>query len=329
MRIRAVVYHANGKPESVCRVEEVELAAPASREARVRVLFAPINPADINMIEGTYGVRSTFPAIPGIEGVGVVEELGCDLESLAVGDRVLLPAGAGSWAEACNVEAARLTVVPSGIAPEQAAMLRVNPATALRMLRDFVTLKPGDWVIQNAANSGVGRAVIQIAKQQGVRLINVVRRPELIDALKAEGADVVLLDREELRTEVAAVTDGAPIRLALNCVGGESALQLAKTVHEGGTIVTFGAMGKQPLRIPNGLLIFKDLRWVGFWITRWYGEASVEMRTEMFGEIFNLSLGGQIGTPIERIYPLGELEEALERAQQSGRAGKILLTLNG
>ena len=149
-------------------------------------------------------------------------------------------------------------------------MLKINPMTAWRLLHDYVDLKSGDWLIQNAANSAAGRAVIQIARELGFKTVNVVRREELIDELRAEGGDVVLVDGENLRDEVKdATTSDAPIRLGLNAVGGSSALRLANCLAPESTMVTFGAMSLQPLKIPNGLLIFKDLRFRGIWINKW------------------------------------------------------------
>jgi trans-2-enoyl-CoA reductase len=104
-------------------------------------------------------------------------------------------------------------------------MLKVNPITAWRMLHDFVPLQRGDWFIQNAANSGAGRAAIQIGHELGLKSVNLVRRPELVEELMAEGADVVLLDDETMRGQIAERTGGAPIRLALNAVGGDSAIR--------------------------------------------------------------------------------------------------------
>lgn len=289
------------------------------------MLFAPINPADLNVIEGKYPIRPPLPATPGIEGVGVVEKVGAAAGDVQPGAMVLIPHGVGAWREACVVDAARLIRVPEGIAPEQAAMLKINPATALRMLRDFVELEPGDWVAQNAANSGVGRAVIQLARARGLRTLNIVRRAELIDELRTAGGDAVLLDADSLRDEIPRATNDAPVRLALNSVGGESALRLAKALDFGGTIVTFGAMSLQPLRIPNGLLIFKDTRWRGFWITHWYEKATPAARDGMFAELFALAATGAIHSPVEKIYPIEEATAAITRAQQGGRAGKVLL----
>ena len=237
---------------------------------------------------------------------------------------MLLPHGYGTWREAGVVKASELIVVPDGIAPEQAAMLKINPATALRMLRDFADLKAGDWVLQNAANSAVGRAVIQLAHAAGWRTVNVVRRAELADELRAAGADVVLVEGEDLPAQIAAATNGAEIRLALNAVGGDSADRLAKVLAPGGTIVTYGAMSRQPLRIPNGLLIFKDLRWRGFWISQWYRHATPTARDAMFAELFDLMQRGVLHAPVERVYPLADATDALAHAGQSRRAGKIL-----
>ncbi len=290
--IKAIVYRAHGKPEEVLRLEEQKLPAPAADEALVRVLAAPINPADLNQIEGKYPIRAPLPATPGFEGAGVVEGIGESVQNLAVGTQVILPHDVGTWREACVVKADKLVAVPDDIEPEQAAMLKINPLTAWRMLHDFVALQPGDWVIQNAANSAAGRAAIQISRELGYKTVNVVRRAELIEELRAEGGDVVLLDNEDLREAVAAATGAAPIRLALNAVGGESALRLAKIVAPEATIVTYGAMSLRPLTLPNGLLIFKNLHFTGFWVNKWYEQATAAQRTETFARIFELAQRG-------------------------------------
>jgi trans-2-enoyl-CoA reductase len=192
------------------------------------------------------------------------------------------------------------------------------------MLHDFVPLKRSDWLIQNAANSAAGRAVIQIAHELGYKTVNVVRREELVEELRAEGGDVVIVDSENLREEVKQATAGAPIRLALNAVGGENALRVANTLAPEATIVTYGAMSLQPLRIPNGLLIFKNLHFCGFWVNKWYDRATAEERAKTFKPIFDMARRGLLRTKVEKSYSLGEARPALERAAQSGRSGKII-----
>jgi trans-2-enoyl-CoA reductase len=222
------------------------------------------------------------------------------------------------------VKADELVSVPAGIEPVYAAMLKINPMTAWRLLHHYVDLARGDWLIQNAANSAAGRAVIQIARELGYRTVNVVRRGELIDELRADGGDVVLVDGENLRYEVKDATSGAPIRLGLNAVGGESALRLANCLAPGSTLVTFGAMSLQPLKIPNGLLIFKDLRFRGIWINKWYDNATPAQRMEAFQALFEMAKRGLLKTKVERAYPLNEVKAAVTHAGQGKRGGKII-----
>jgi len=202
--------------------------------------------------------------------------------------------------------------------------LKINPMTAWRLLHDYVDLKKGDWLIQNAANSAAGRAVIQIARELGYRTVNVVRRAELIDELRAEGGDIVLVDSENLRHEVKDATGGALIRLGLNAVGGDSALRLANCLAPETTLVTYGAMSLQPLKIPNGLLIFKDLRFRGIWINKWYDNATKQERMEAFQPLFEMAKRGLLKTKVEESYPLSDIKAAVTHAAQGKRSGKII-----
>src|SRR6266513_219987 len=322
--INAALYEKHGNPADVLRVETRPWPMPAADEAVVKMSAAPINPADLNQIEGKYPVRPELPATPGFEGAGVVGELGAGVKGLTSGGLVILPHNIGTWRDAVAVKAEELVVVPDGIEPVQAAMLKINPLTAWRLLHDYVDLQKGDWLIQNAANSAAGRAVIQMAHELGYKTVNVVRRDELIDELRAEGGDVVLIDGENLRAEVKGETSGAPIRLGLNAVGGDSALRLANCLAPGSTLVTYGAMSLQPLKIPNGLLIFKDLRFRGIWISKWYDNATIEERMEAFRALFEMAKRGLLKTKVEKAYPLSELKVAVRHAAQGKRAGKII-----
>jgi trans-2-enoyl-CoA reductase len=322
--IKAVVYERHGNPAEVLGVESQPCPKPAADEAVVQMRAAPINPADLNAIEGKYPIRPELPATPGFEGAGVVVDLGGDVTGMTVGALVILPHNVGTWREAVAVKASELVAVPPEIEPVQAAMLKINPMTAWRLLHDYVDLKNGDWLIQNAANSAAGRAVIQIAHDLGYKTVNVVRREELIEELRGDGGDVVLVDGENLREEVKNATSGAPILLGLNAVGGESALRLANTLAPGSTMVTFGAMGLQPLKIPNGLLIFKDLRFRGIWINKWYDNATMAERMDAFRSLFEMAKRGLLKTKVEKAYPLSEARAAVTHAAQGKRSGKII-----
>jgi trans-2-enoyl-CoA reductase len=322
--IIAAVYETHGNPADVMRIETQPWPKARPGEAVVQMRAAPINPADLNAIEGKYPVRPALPATPGFEGAGVIVEVGLEVTNVAIGALVILPHNIGTWREAVSVKADELVAVPPEIEPGQAALLKINPMTAWRLLHDYVELKRGDWLIQNAANSAAGRAVIQIAHDLGYKTANVARRAELIDELRAGGGDVVLVDGENLRDEVKNATSGAPIRLGLNAVGGESALRLANCLAPGSTMVTFGAMSLQPLKIPNGLLIFKDLRFRGIWINKWYDNATMPERMEAFRQLFEMAKRGLLKAKVEKSYPLREVKAAVAHAAQGKRSGKII-----
>src|SRR5437763_2006824 len=322
--INVAIYERHGNPSEVLHVESRPWPQPGPDEAVVQMAAAPINPADLNQIEGKYAVRRGRAPTPGFEGAGVVVDVGADAKRIATGAVVILPHNIGTWRDAVAVKTDELVVVPAGIEPMHAAMLKINPMTAWRLLHDYVDLKKGDWLIQNAANSAAGRAVIQIAHELGYKTVNVVRRAELTDELRAEGGVVVLVDGEYLSDEVKAATTGAPIRLGLNAVGGDSALRLANCLAPGSTLVTYGAMSLQPLKIPNGLLIFKDLRFRGIWINKWYDNASPARRMEAFQHLFEMAKRGLLQTKVEKVYPLSEAKIAVAHASRSQRSGKII-----
>ena len=322
--INAAVYETHGNPADVLHVESRPWPTPGAGEVIVKMRAAPINPADLNQIEGKYPVRAELPATPGFEGAGIVAEVGRDVTNVNAGALVILPHNVGTWRDAVTVKADELVVVPAGIEPVHAAMLKINPMTAWRLLHDYVDLARGDWLIQNAANSAAGRAVIQIAHELGYKTVNVVRRSELIGELRAEGGDVVLVDSENLRHQVQDAIGGPPVRLGLNAVGGESALRLANCLAPGSTLVTYGAMSLQPLKIPNGLLIFKDLRFRGIWINKWYDNATPAQRMEAFQHLFEMAKRGLLQTKVEKAYPLSEAKTAVAHAARGQRSGKII-----
>jgi mitochondrial enoyl-[acyl-carrier protein] reductase / trans-2-enoyl-CoA reductase len=324
---KAAVYETHGNPAEVLRVIEMPLPAPRPNEVVVKMKAAPVNPADLNSIEGKYPIKAPLPATPGMEGAGVVIEVGAAVRDLKAGDQVILPHSFGTWRGIAVIAADKLVAAPMEIDPIQAAMLKVNPITAWRMINDFVSLRPGDWLIQNAANSGAGQCVIQIAHELGFKTLNVVRRPELVEELRSLGGDVVLVDGENLRDEVAAATGKAPVRLALNAVGGENALRVARCLAADGTMVTYGAMSLQPLCVPNGMFIFKNLRFTGFWVNKWYDAATSEERAATFQPLFDMAKRGLLRTKVEATYSLGEAAAAIAHASQNKRSGKVVFTL--
>jgi len=326
-KTRAVCFYEFGAPEEVARLEERELTDPQAGEVLVEVKVAPLNPADINFLEGKYGIRPALPAIPGNESSGIVRGVGSGVKGLKPGDQVIAPSRIGSWCEHYVTAAASLRKVPSEIPAEQACFLSVNAPTAWALLHEFAQLNAGDWVLQNAANSTVGRFIIQIAKQKGLKTLNVVRRAELVPELKALGADEVVMDKPPVSKQAAALTKGEEIRLAVNAVGGESARELAKSLARHGTLVTIGAMGREPLQIPNSLLIFKDIRFRGLWINEWIQAASPQKLDAMYEELARWMQEKKLSALIDKTFSLDDHLEALRGSEQAPRHGKVIFRM--
>ena len=313
-----------GKPRDVLefKADAQILQALGPGEVLVRILAAPINPADLNFIEGTYGVKPSLPATPGIEGFGVV--VASNSVDFKVEDRVIFLRRVATWASYAIVSADVLYRLPAGIDPLQAAMLKVNPATAWQLLHGFGTLERGDWIVQNAGNSAVGRCVIQIARDLGIRTISFVRRSEVIDDLRELGADQIFNDDESGFASAIDVLGGANAALAFNAVGGESALRLMKLLRESGTHITYGAMSRKPLTIPNGLMIFRDLQLRGLWVSRWLESAPHDEVIKVYDNLVSHVITGKLVQPVDSTHVLENYHHAFDRLEAQDRAGKVL-----
>ncbi|XP_049630835.1 enoyl-[acyl-carrier-protein] reductase, mitochondrial [Suncus etruscus] len=332
-RVRALIYEHHGDPAKVVELKNQELAAMGGSDVRVKMLAAPINPSDINMIQGNYGLLPELPAVGGNEGVGQVEAVGSGVTGLKPGDWVI-PAspGLGTWRTEAMFSEETLIRIPSDIPLQSAATLGVNPCTAYRMLKDFEQLQPGDTVIQNASNSGVGQAVIQVAAALGLRTINVVRdRPDLqklTQRLKNLGADYVLTEEDLRSHEMKSFFKKVPQpRLAFDCVGGKSSTELLRHLAPGGTMVTYGGMSKQPVIASVSLLIFKDVRIRGFWLSQWKKNHSPDEFKELILTLCELIQRGQLTAPTCSEVPLQDYHQALEQCMKPFVSTKQILTM--
>lgn len=319
-----LVFHQTGVPAEQLQAEAFTPDSVGPGQALIRILAAPVNPADLNFIEGTYGVKPALPATPGVEGCGEIVVSGSP--DFQPGDRVIFLRRAATWASHTVADTAILFKLPPAIDPLQAAMLKVNPATAWRLLHGFGAPAAGEWIVQNAGNSAVGRCVIQLARALGIRTVSFVRRAELIPELAALGGDVVLLDDDAGLAAAKEALGGATAALAFNAVGGDSALRLMNLLREGGTHITFGAMAKRPLTVPNGLLIFRDLQLRGLWVTRWIEQAPESEVRGVYADLAARVAAGGLHQPVDSRHPLGDYQAALGRLTAGDRAGKVLFT---
>ncbi|XP_036354660.1 enoyl-[acyl-carrier-protein] reductase, mitochondrial-like [Octopus sinensis] len=331
---RAIVYHSRGDPIKVTQIDKITLPQIAPDELRLRVLMAPINPSDINMIQGRYGYLPSLPAVGGNECVAEIQQIGSNVKNFKIGDRVF-PAepGNGTWCENCNVKANEMIKLPVDVPSVVGASIVVNPCSAYRMVKDYGA-QPGDYIIQNGATSGVGEAVIQFAKIFGIRTINVVRESTSDDIkqyLTDLGADYVITDKflqsASMKNLIKDV--GAP-KLALNCVGGQSATELFRNLGQDGVMVTFGAMARDPPKIPMGKFIFLNLKIVGFWLTQWKAKNSNnEAYQLMLDDIFKFSVEGKFKAPRFKFFDFDDFKTPLEQIAAPGVSkGKSMLVMD-
>jgi trans-2-enoyl-CoA reductase len=323
-------YQARGSvPQDV--IEAVPFEKPTLIEGQVllEMLAAPINPSDVLTLTGQYGILPELPAIGGNEGVAKVVEHGPGVTGPKLGQTVLLPLGIGTWATHMVAEAKSLVSLPNGVDPIQLSMITVNPPTAHLMLSEFVDLQKDDWVIQNAANSGVGSYLIALAKLRGLKTVNVVRRESLVKPILAAGADVVLVDGVvdglSLAERVSAATGGAVIKLGVDAVGGGATTRLGEALGEGATLVNYGAMSGEPCTLAPTIIIFKDITVRGFWLAKWYRSAAPERQKEVFATIISLIAAGKLSTPIHALYNVKDIKEAVAVAAGGQRMGKVVV----
>ena len=312
-------------PQASIAAVEFTLPPLAEGQALIKVLAAPINPSDVLTLTGGYGMLPPLPAVGGNEGVGVVAQLGPGVTSPAVGQTVLLPVGSGTWSTHLVAEAKKLMPLPNDADPLQMAMMTVNPPTAYLMLKEFVDLQPGDWVIQNVANSGVGEYLVQLAKIRGLKTVNIVRRDSAVAAVKAIGGDVVLVDGADLAKRVAAATGGAKIRLGIDAVGGKATDNIAMCLAEGGVLVNYGMMSGEPCTVSPSSFVFRDITLRGFWLALWFRKATPTQQMAVFGELAKLIATGKLKARVHATYDIGQIKEAVAAAATGERDGKILI----
>jgi mitochondrial enoyl-[acyl-carrier protein] reductase / trans-2-enoyl-CoA reductase len=308
-------------------VEVTDPGRPAADEVIVDILAFPINPADLLTIEGKYAIKPPLPATPGAEGVGTVSAIGKDVSSVSVGDRVIMLTRE-NWVQKRKAKEDEVIKVAADGDVLQQAMLKVNPATALMMLRDYIDLKPGDWVIQDAANSGVGNSVIRLARSMGVKTVNVVRREELIAPLTAMGADVVVLDGDGLAERVAAATGNGNIRLGIDAVAGDTSMRVAECLGENAKLVNYGMLSGEPCKIMPDWVVFKSIDLTGFWLAKQLGGMARSDAEKLYGELSGLVSDGNLSVSVEATYTIDDIKDALAHAAREGRNGKILVRPN-
>lgn len=319
---------AYGVPEEVARCVDVnDVGTPGAGEIVFDVVAFPINPADLSFCRGTYRLAPALPATPGAECVGRVTAVGSEVADIKPGDLVI-HMQRENWTQRRRVAATDAIPLPTGLDLKQAAMLRINPATALCLLEDHGALKPGDWVIQDVANSAVGRHLVVLARQKGVHTINVVRRGDVSAELRNLGADAVLEESPDLAQRAKAAAGGAPIRLGIDAISGEAFGRIADCVAEGGIAVNYGGLSGEDPKVSRSAL-GNGVTLMGFNLGRGLAKRSKEQVRALYADLAQQLREGKLHAPIDATYPIEQIKEALAHAQRRGRHGKVLVLPNG
>ena len=321
--MRAIHLSAYGNPIDGLGVVDVpEPKAPGTNEVLVAIEYSPINPNDLLVARGAYPIRPELPSVIGNEGVGRVLAVGPDVTNVAVGDRVLPPRSSWVWRERMVIPARDLFALPRGADPKQLAMLSINPPTASLLLSDYVDLKRGDFVVQNAANSGVGRWVIAFARSRGVRTVNIVRRADVVTELRSAGGDVVVVDGSKVTEEIKKAVGSGRIPLALDGVSGPATGVLASLLAPGGVLVAYATMSGSPMVIDPLAVIFTPITVKGFFMGHAHWERRIPAAIEQAARL----VAEGVKVPIAAVYRLSEIKKAVEHTLHGG---KVLLDVAG
>lgn len=315
-----------GEPAEVLSLVDVPSPEPQAGQVLIRMLARPINPSDLYFVRGTYGFKPQFPATPGFEGAGVIASVGAGITGLQAGQKVIPLGIIGTWAEYIVANADQVIPYPDTLSDSIAAQFVVNPLTAWVMIVDELKVQPGEWLLQTAAGSTLGRIVLQIAKLKGFKTINVVRRREQVAELESFGADQVICSSDEdIPARVREITAGKGVRHAIDAVGGPVGSAVASSLATNGTLLVYGLLSQEPMSLDGRQMIFLTSTVRGFWLTRWMQESSPSHRQAVAIEMIKMLSNGEIAPPIEAEYSMKDFAAAVKHAEKQGRSGKVLI----
>ena len=317
---------AHGEPSEVVKLNTVSQPALGQQDVLISMEAAPMNPSDFLFVRGMYGIQPAFPSSIGAEGVGRITKIGSKVDAALLGKRVLiLPTyEQGTWADEVVVPVRNIVPMSDAADPLQLSMIGINPATAYLLLNRYVSLMPGDWIGQTAANAAMGQYIIALAKLAGVKTLNVVRREEAATQVRQWGGDHVVLQTDNLHKDIEKALNGKKLSLVLDTVGGSPVGELAKSLKPGGSIVVYALQGGQFPAISPKDLIYRGLSLHGFWLINWIRNAPRTEIEEIYQKLGDLVADGSLSAAIENVYPLDQFKEAFKQSLKSNRSGKIL-----
>lgn len=328
MEAKCVTFYEFGNPQKVLKVENKFIQRPFEGEVLVRMTTRPINPSDLLPIRGAYSHRIPLPAIPGYEGIGIVEEVGPSVSKELIGKRVLPLRGEGTWQDYVKASAGLAIVIPDSIEDHIAAQLYINPITAWLIITEVLALKPDDVLLVNACGSSIGRLFAQLSRILGFKLIAVTRNDKYTEELHELGAAYVIdTSKSSLHDTVMEWTNGRGANAAIDSVGGIDGSELAFCVRPNGILLTIGLLSGQSVNwaeISQRTKVNVKM----FHLRHWNQQASVQT----WHETFNLLMGFIVDERLmfmkpDSYYGLQDVQEAIRITETPvGNRGKIFLS---
>jgi NADPH:quinone reductase-like Zn-dependent oxidoreductase len=316
----------HGEPSDVVELRETDEPVIRDNEVLVALEAAPLNPSDFMLVRGNYRFRPTLPCPVGSEGVGRILRSGPNVDDALRGKRVLIVPNneQGTWADRIIVPIRNIVPLDSDADPVQLSMIGINALTAYLMLSKYVTLMPGDWIGQTAANSAVGEYIAKLAKLAGVKTLNVVRRRDAAEHVRQFGGDRVVVVGDRLQRDIEEALGGQKLSLVLDCLGGAPVGELAKWLKPGGSVACYGIVdGQFPIFSPYEF-IFRSLSLHGFSVSNWLRNASRTVIQETYQKLAELVAERSLSVAVDAVYPLDQFKEAFAQSLKSKRSGKIL-----
>lgn len=323
--MKSASYEQFGNPSDVLSFTEHPKPEPKAHEVRVKTILATIHNHDLLTIRGQYGFKPKLPAVGGSEAVGVIDAVGPEVKDLKVGQKVAAASVQGTWAQYFTAPSQMVFAIPDELPDEIAAQLIVMPLSAL-MLIEFLNLQPAQWLIHNAANGAVGKSLAMLAGARGINTINVVRNDEAISELQDLGLKHnINTSNDDWKDEVRAITQDMPISAAVDSVGGEASGDLLSLLGFGGTFAVFGAMSGKPMMLNPSDMIFKQAVLKGFWGSKISQEMEVDNKKRLINELIDRAVSGQLNLPVEAVFDLADIKNAVDGKVQKGKVGKVLI----
>ncbi|MBI1347773.1 zinc-binding dehydrogenase [bacterium] len=332
--MRSVIFERFGEPAEVLKVVDRPVPEPGAGQVRVRMIASPVNPSDLMTIRGTYGKRPDLPAVPGYEGVGIVEASNAGLfGKFLLSKRVaVLNSVTGNWQDQVIAAAKSVIPIPGKVDDQQAAMFFVNPATAYLLTRKLLAVPQGQWLLQSAAHSAVGKMVIRLGQRFDFRTVNVVRNAAQVTSLKELGADAVVSfdpksdPAEQLIDQVREVVGSTGVKHAIDPVGGAVGSAMIPCLGEQGRLIAYGTLSSEPLSFSARHLMTTGSRVEGFWLSRYMATQGLLAKLKLIGELGKLIQAGVLSSQVDASFPLDQVCQAVTASEAPGKSGKVLLT---